>query len=361
MPLIFACKWDKIRVRTWSYTCFSIYQKLQKYYDIEDFDINENYWSKLKRRLLMKIHRYDLQSSLLKRNTKRFKKIYGNKDCKVFQFSECPITSNTKNYIYQDIAVSYLLHMKETNDPDYNYCGFSEVPEKYLLTRMNNQKEFYERCNAIFTMSRWLADYMIKECSIPAEKVFPVGAGINMDVSRIRDDKKSGKRILFVGKDFERKGGYLVLAAFELLQRKYNNAYELYLVGPIQNPVKNSIEGVHFIGNIPNSEVSDYYNLCDIFCMPSYFEAYGIVLVEALCYGLPCITRNKYAMAEIIQDGQNGYLLQDDNVDTFALKMYELLINDTIKEQVKHKRTEYLANYSWERVASDMKKVIDAE
>ena len=49
--------------------------------------------------------------------------------------------------------------------------------------------------------------------------------------------------------------------------------------------------------------------MCDVFCMPSYFEAYGLVFVEALTFGLPCIGRNCYEMPYFIEDGKTGLLL----------------------------------------------------
>ena len=48
--------------------------------------------------------------------------------------------------------------------------------------------------------------------------------------------------------------------------------------------------------------------MCDVFCMPSYFEAYGLVFVEALTFGLPCIGRNCYEMPYFIEEGKTGLL-----------------------------------------------------
>lgn len=118
------------------------------------------------------------------------------------------------------------------------------------------------------------------------------------------------------------------------------------------------VSGIEFLGCISTEELVKYYNLCDIFVMPSYFEAYGIVFAEALIYGLPCIGRNAFAMKEFIKDGKNGYLINEDNDEYLADKMLQLLNNDEIKEYVKSKRQQYIKEYSWNSVAEKIIKVM---
>ena len=117
-------------------------------------------------------------------------------------------------------------------------------------------------------------------------------------------------------------------------------------------------ENLIFLGDIDSDELSQYYNMCDIFCMPSRFEAYGLVFIEALVYGLPCIGRNAFAMKEFIQDGQNGYLIDDDNANILASKILDLLTNDAIKENVVSKKAYYISEYSWDTVANRLIEVI---
>lgn len=54
-------------------------------------------------------------------------------------------------------------------------------------------------------MSRWLSEFLIRECGLPREKVHAVGGGINVDAAGIRPGSKEGRRILFVGRNFVRK------------------------------------------------------------------------------------------------------------------------------------------------------------
>lgn len=176
---------------------------------------------------------------------------------------------------------------------------------------------------------------------------------------------KSHNKILFVGKDFKRKGGFITYEAFKLLREKINNA-ELYVIGPKKNPIEKPIEGFHFIGQIPFREEAKYYNMCDIFCMPSYFEAYGLVFVEALTFGLPCIGRNCYEMPYFIQDGNSpkhsddatGLLLNHDDPKELASLMLRLLNEESFSRNVIARRQQYINDYSWDTVAGRIAKIV---
>ena len=158
--------------------------------------------------------------------------------------------------------------------------------------------------------------------------------------------------------DFKRKGGFITYEAFKLLREQGENV-ELYVIGPTSNPIKNPVDGYHFVGNVSFDEEAEYYNMCDLFCMPSYFEAYGLVFVEALTFGLPCIGRNCYEMPYFIKNGDTGLLLKEDNPQELASLMYKGLHDNNMTNNVKDLRSKYLQNYSWSSVAERIAKVID--
>lgn len=99
-------------------------------------------------------------------------------------------------------------------------------------------------------------------------------------------------------------------------------------------------------------------NMCDIFCMPSYFEAYGLVFVEALTFGLPCIGRDCYEMPYFIQDGETGLLLKDDDPRELAGLMKRALDDTSLQRNVADRRLQYIEEYSWKTVAGRIAKVM---
>lgn len=89
-----------------------------------------------------------------------------------------------------------------------------------------------------------------------------------------------------------------------------------------------------------------------------YFEAYGLVFVEALTFGLPCIGRNCYEMPYFIEDGKTGLLLQHDNPRELATLLSRILNDESFSRTVAANREKYLKDYSWDSVAARIFKVI---
>lgn len=188
--------------------------------------------------------------------------------------------------------------------------------------------------------------------------IYTTSGGYNIRNELYNPQIKSGTKILFVGKDFKRKGGYVTYEAFKILKNQWPNV-ELYVSGPINDPIENPIDGYHFMGQLPFEKIAELYNMCDIFCLPSYFEAYGLVFVEALSFGLPCIGRDCYEMPYFIEEGKTGLLLKKDDASELAALMERLLKDEMIKENVKTRRDYYLKEYSWDSVALRMKNIIE--
>ena len=149
------------------------------------------------------------------------------------------------------------------------------------------------------------------------------------------------------------------MEAFRKLH-KGNPQYELYIAGPSDLEVDE--EGIHNLGLLSFSELIEYFNLCDVFVMPSRFEAYGIVFGEALSFGLPCIGRNAYEMPYFIQEGENGYLLKDkDDPDELASLMKQAIENEKMRKYVKDNREKYIELYSWDSVVKRMTEFINSK
>lgn len=279
----------------------------------------------------------------------------------VFQFGGWPSGAHLASYLYQDLSISAILWLQREDPVGYRYCEYDQVPQKTLERRAARQLEQYRQSEGVFTMSRWLSEFLIRECGLPREKVHAVGGGINVDAAGIRPGSKEGRRILFVGRNFVRKGGPLVVQAFTILRKKYLWSAELYLAGAKESDIRDALrerqirveevdwQKIHLLGDLGSEKLTDYYNLCDVFCMPSYFEAYGLVFAEALTYGLPCIGRDKFAMSEFIEDGCTGRLISGEDAEELALDLWEVLQDPKYREEVERRREWYLREYSWDK------------
>ena len=347
-------KWD------WSGTGVNLKKSLNKYIDLEEVNISIDITDRIRRKVMKKVRLFnDFDLAAIKKADKKIKNREGIFLC----FDEFPKKKNSEylsNYIYQDLCVEYLFDISNKDRRLFEYSGFSQVPKQSLNIRMESQKEYYSSVNHVFTMNNWLKEYMVNNKIIDENKISHVGGGVNVDPQLIDYSLKKGNKFLFIGKDFTRKAGDLVYKAFNELQKEYPNI-ELYIIGPSKLSFENSNPNIYYLGEIPADKLSYYFNICDYFVMPSRFEAYGLVFIEALSYGLPCIGRRIHEMPYFIKENETGYLLEKDeeNPKVLASFMKKLVLNEQIGENVRKNREYYINTYSWDRVAKNMIEIIE--
>lgn len=332
-----------------------LYDSLSEYYSLNAQNTSMNRWLSIFIRHGLGVNKTIFEYH--RRNTlrKKFRNLKG----KVFQFNDILFNEDGREtYMYVDLTMSYLNYMKNNISEVYKMSGFQKS-DSATVERWAKEQDYYisSCCSGLFTMSNWLRKWLISQ-GLPSSKIYTVGGGNSVNPELICSQHRIHNRILFIGMDFKRKGGFITYEAFKLLREQGENV-ELYVIGPTSNPIKNPVDGYHFVGNVSFDEEAKYYNMCDLFCMPSYFEAYGLVFVEALTFGLPCIGRNCYEMPYFIKNGDTGLLLKEDNPQELASLMYKGLHDNNMTNNVKDLRSEYLQDYSWSSVAERIAKVID--
>lgn len=115
--------------------------------------------------------------------------------------------------------------------------------------------------------------------------------------------------LLFVAREFERKGGYEAFRAFKQLQREFDNL-EFICVSDVPEEVKKQqVENTRFHSDVQRETLYDLYREADIFVYPTFHDTFGLVMLEAMAYGNPVITLEAFATPEIIEDGEDGFLI----------------------------------------------------
>ena len=148
MNLMFACKWYRNRELTWSGTAWALYQGLQNYFEIEDFEMKESILQKIARRV-RRDNNYGMEK-VNRQNQKIFDKKYGKQKKTIFTFAECPYTENTVNYVYQDLSISYLQYLKAKRPDIYAVSEYDKISDEVLALRDQLQSEYYMHCSGIF-------------------------------------------------------------------------------------------------------------------------------------------------------------------------------------------------------------------
>jgi glycosyltransferase involved in cell wall biosynthesis len=131
----------------------------------------------------------------------------------------------------------------------------------------------------------------------------------------------------------ERYKGYdqMIRALPHILRHVPDARYLLVGSGPDRSRAErlavelNVQHAVVFAGLVPDEELSDYYNLCDLFAMPSKAEGFGIVYLEALACGKPVLAGNKDGSRDALADGELGLLVDPDDTAEIASETVRVL------------------------------------
>ncbi len=149
------------------------------------------------------------------------------------------------------------------------------------------------------------------------------------------------KVILFVGRLVQYKGVEYLLKSFKKVEKNFNDVVLLIIGdGPLRNNLENivkneNIKNVRFLGKV--KEVKYYYALCDIFVLPSITrqEAFGLVLIEAMYFGKPCITTNiESGMKYVVDYGKAGILVKEKNTEELKNAIENLIVNENLRKEI---------------------------
>lgn len=160
--------------------------------------------------------------------------------------------------------------------------------------------------------------------------------------------------ILYVGQFIHRKGLDVLLNAFS----EINLSAELFLIGGVETEEyrriikEKKIKNVHFIDFIQLDELKKYYLAADLFVLPTREDTWGLVVNEAMTYGLPVITTNRcVAGLELIENNKNGYLISIEDVINLHEKIVFLLANPDLRDQIAKNNFFKIKDYNYENMA----------
>lgn len=165
----------------------------------------------------------------------------------------------------------------------------------------------------LVTWSEWARDSLIRDYGIPANKVTAIPPGTNLDLWQRHDGPRTaaGKlRLLFVGGDFRRKGGDLLLDVF---RHRLADCCELDLVTSAALPPLPPGVRVHRSVAPNSAPLRKLFADADVFVLPSRADCLAVVLMEATAARLPIVTTDVGALPEAVHNGQNGMVIAPDD------------------------------------------------
>ena len=246
----------------------------------------------------------------------------------------------------------YVLMIDYTTSLSKNYPGWAPFRSE-LKKRLFLEKLVLVNAELIFSTSENTRRSLIEHYGVDPKKVVTTGYGLNLDDLKVFNKEYDGKTILFIGMDFERKGGFVLLEAFKKVREEIPQA-RLIIIGPNKDIYRIEGEGVESLGNISDRKmIEKFYEEASLFVMPSLCEPFGLVFLEAMSYKIPCIAANRDAMPEIIQDGKNGFLVPPGDSQALANRIIFLLKDKVYMKQLGENARDFVEkNFLWKKVVS---------
>jgi glycosyltransferase involved in cell wall biosynthesis len=205
------------------------------------------------------------------------------------------------------------------------YPEFSRLSRFQARAFERAERAVLRKCRLLAYASEWAADSAIFHYGVPKERVavIPSGANIGANNDRAAIDRFIGVRrkdrinLLFIGKDWARKGGDICLETVHLLVRSGRDVL-LHIVGCTPQVTAGLKPHVQVHGLLKPSNPAERSRLEKLFravhflFVPSRAEAYGMAFCEANAFGVPCITTATGGITTIIRNGENGVMLPID-------------------------------------------------
>lgn len=220
------------------------------------------------------------------------------------------------------------------------------------------ERAVYQNAAFVFPRSRFLQRSLIEDYGCDPERVIVVGGGSNFGTRSLEQKRYDQQIALFVGYDFRRKGGLVLLEAWERVRKVLPDA-QLWIVGPKR--VERELPGVHWFGRIDDrEELARRYSEATAFVMPSLFDPWGHVFFEAMSFGLPCIGSTACAMPEIIQHHITGMLAETGQSEPLADALIAVLGDPQRAEQLGRAAHAHVAQgHTWDDVVERMAPYIE--
>lgn len=220
------------------------------------------------------------------------------------------------------------------------------------------------RADRVVAVSQDCRDHAIR-AGAPADGIAVLHNGVNLKrfspvpgTADIREQLGLGredKLILFVGTLANRKGvDVLIRALPEILLCEPQS--RLMIVGDgVEKPalirLRDSLgleRAVVFAGTIPNTDIPQYENACDLLVMPSRREPFGIAAIEAMACAKPVVGTRVGGLKEVIDDGETGLLVEPDHAAELASAVLRVLSDDALAKRLgNNARRKVEAEFDW--------------
>jgi D-inositol-3-phosphate glycosyltransferase len=248
----------------------------------------------------------------------------------------------------------------------------ARVEERESDYRIETERAIVATADRIVVASAHEKGQLIRLYGASDRRVAVIPCGVNLD--RFRPQDRAAARaaldlppessiVLFVGRLEPLKGVEILIDAIAELE---DTTPDLVIVGGDQRAssymagLKAQAERagigdrVRFVGAVAQESLPAYYSAADVCVVPSYYESFGLVALEAMACGTPVIASRVGGLTGTIRDGESGYLIPWRCPQPFADKIDLLLTNDELRHALGAAAEERAQRFHWSAVAEEL-------
>jgi D-inositol-3-phosphate glycosyltransferase len=246
--------------------------------------------------------------------------------------------------------------------------------EREPAYRVRGEMKVASNADQLICASEGEKDLLISAYGASRENVSVVPCGV--DTLRFRPMKRDRVRcklglpddepiVLFVGRIEPLKGIDVLVQAMACLETEAR----LLVVGGDGKDVGRKAQlmelaaglgiadRVTFLDAVPHSDLPLYYNAADVCVVPSYYESFGMVALEAMACGVPVVVSRVAGLKETVRDGRTGYLVPWRCPEPFAERLELLLSNEPLRRKLGREARAEAERFRWSEVATQVEDV----
>ncbi len=247
-----------------------------------------------------------------------------------------------------------------------NAVGIGEVEPEL---RIDTERQLARDCHHIITATEKEKEEFIWRFGASPDRITVIPCGVNLELFQPMDKEVARRQlglgderlVLFVGRIEPLKGIGQLLRAMAYLEN--GRRPRLMIIGGDEHS-QDEMErlrwlstelrigdSVTFPGLIEQKRLPLFYSAADVCAVPSYYETFGLVALEALACGTPVVATSVGGFKDIIRQGETGYVLPDNNPRDLADKIGELLSRPSVDRQTALSIRASVSQFSWSNIA----------
>lgn len=247
-----------------------------------------------------------------------------------------------------------------------------ETSKPVMVNRLREERRILHRADAVVATSPPEGEVLHRSYGVPREKIRLIPCGVDPSIFRPRDragDRarlgiKEQKVILYVGRLEKTKGPETLLHAFSRITNAAGNGSEMELwiaggtpagagvkPGPFEHHLRSLCQDlginqrVRFLGAIAQQELPVYYSAADVCVIPSFYESFGLVAIEAMACGCPVVASRVGGLSYTVKHGITGLTVEPRDPERLAQGIMQVLGDETFRHTLSENASARVAEH----------------